>query len=176
MRAYELGKEAHRGQFRDGGMRYFEHLRGTALILIELGVYDPDLLTSCFLHDVAEDNPTFMSRLAIATVFNDRVANIVVAVTKPKRSDTRFQNDEERHRFYFIRLEEADNDTLIVKLADRLHNMRTLDSCQPEKKVRKAKETVSIYLPLCDKLNLRFSELGAFFHKELKTLAEDFLP
>jgi len=174
MRAYNLSKEAHRGQQRDDKTRYFDHLRETALILMDLGVYDRDLIISCLLHDSIEDNPGFMSRGAIACMFNDRIADIVTAVTKPKKGDKGygFESDAERHRFYFGRLRESNNDVLLVKLADRLHNMRTLHTCTPEKVVRKAKETTDIYLPLCEKLSLRYPTIGEYFHKELTELVE----
>jgi GTP diphosphokinase / guanosine-3',5'-bis(diphosphate) 3'-diphosphatase len=176
MRAYDLSKSAHRGQKRDDDTRYFDHLRETALILVNLGVFDADLLISCLLHDAMEDNPSFMSRGAIASIFGSRVADIVVTVTKPKKNDPRFQSDGERHRFYFARLSEASDDVLLVKLADRLHNMRSLHTCVKEKQTRKAQETVDVYLPFCDKLGLKYPKIGKYFKDELTNLVSKFLP
>jgi len=168
--AYKLSKVAHQPQVRDDGTRYFDHLKETAWILIDQGVYDPDLIVSCLLHDVVEDQPRFMSREAIAVVFNERIAHIVVAVTKPKKSDPRFPDNQARHTHYFANLQDADNDVLVVKLADRLHNMRTLSSCDPPKQKRKAQETVDVYLPLAEKLAEQGHCIGEYFRDELQKL------
>ena len=150
--AYDLAKYGHREQKRDDGTRYFEHCRESALILMdELGIFDPEMIMALLLHDMLEDNFLLTPR-RIAIIFGEYVSGLVIKVTKPKKGDPRFADDRERHEFYFSQLAESSEWIKLLKLCDRLHNLRTLDSCAPEKRQRKIIETETVYLPLIDDL------------------------
>jgi guanosine-3',5'-bis(diphosphate) 3'-pyrophosphohydrolase len=175
MKAYDVSKEAHRNQWRDDGTRYFEHLRATAIILMdELGIFDPDLLIAALLHDIKEDKPRFSSSVMLSIIFSQRPIGVVDKVSKPSRNDPRFKTNEERHRFYFATVDEADVDTWIIKLADRLHNSRTLGNCDPSKIKRKIQETIDVYYPLAKKLAYYEPEIGKFFLEQLTALMEGY--
>lgn len=150
--AYDAAKYGHQDQSRDDGTRYFEHCRETALILMdELGIYDADMIIAALLHDMLEDNFLF-TEWRLNHSFGPRAAEMIIAMTKPKKNDPRFMSNHERHEFYFQRLFDSDNDVIVLKLCDRLHNMRTLHHCLPKKRARKIQETESVYLPLAQKL------------------------
>jgi GTP pyrophosphokinase len=117
MNAYEFAKEAHRGQWRRDGVRYFEHPKAVAAILLQLGVRDADTICAALLHDVVEDCSVALSQ--IEARFGARVARLVKLVTKTGLSE----------RKYFARLVYANEPgAWEVKLADRLHNLSTLTS------------------------------------------------
>lgn len=137
--AYNLSKYGHRNQKRDGGRRYFDHPKEVAIILYrEFGVRDKDIIISALLHDIIED--TFILSLeAIERLFGKTVAQRLRVLSKlPKEG-------------YNYRLEEfGDVGAWLIKLADNLHNTRTLDVCTPQKQIRKVKETLTHYFPLID--------------------------
>lgn len=146
--AYDMAKYGHRNQFRESGARYFEHVRATAIILVdELGVTDAEVIIAALLHDMLEDS-FLLTPDRIKVTFGERVATLVSAVTKPKKCDLRFTSDHERHLWYFKQLKTSSPEAKLLKLADRLQNMRTLDSCSSEKQSRKITETREVYLPL----------------------------
>jgi len=146
--AYDLAKYGHKNQFRESGARYFEHVRSTAIILVdELGVTDVEMIIAALLHDMLEDS-FLLTPNRIKITFGERVFTLVSAVTKPKKSDPRFASDHERHLWYFEQIRSAGPDAKLLKLTDRLQNMRTLDSCSVEKQTRKVLETKEVYLPL----------------------------
>ena len=146
--AYDMAKYGHRNQFRESGARYFEHVRATAIILVdELRVTDAEVIIAALLHDMLEDS-FLLTPDRIKVTFGERVALLVSAVTKPKKSDLRFTSDHERHLWYFGQLKASSPEAKLLKLADRLQNMRTLDSCSSEKQSRKITETKEVYLPL----------------------------
>jgi len=167
-RAYKQAKYGHRLQVRTTGARYFEHLRASALILVdEVGITDFQLIISCLLHDVVEDS-FLLTAEDIEAIFGGRVAHVVETVTMPKKGDPRFASEEEAKRWYHDRLRRADNDVLIVKLADRLQNVRTLGHCKLDKQRRKAQETRLVYLPLAKRLARSLPEVGNFFSLQLE--------
>lgn len=158
--AYDIAKEAHRPAFRDGGMRYFEHPRAGCLIMTdELGLYDRDLLISFLLHDVGEDTPMFgnitksydefreKAQLRLKKVFGDKVADTVIRLTKPFIENIRFHNKQEVYDFYCEELKESE-DAILLKMIDRLHNLRTLLTDNPEKIKKQIQETRDMYLPI----------------------------
>lgn len=146
--AYEMAKYGHRNQFRESGARYFEHIRATAIILVdELGVSDVDVIVATLLHDMLEDS-FLLTPNRIKVTFGERVAALVSVLTKPKKGDFRFTSDHERHLWYFEQIKTASPEAKLIKLADRLQNTRALGSCSPEKQTRKILETREVYLPL----------------------------
>lgn len=150
MLAYKFSKYGHRGQVRDGGGRYFDHPKAVALILIdELGYYDSEMIIAALLHDVVEDTYLFDFE-DIETIFGSRVENIVCLLTKDK--DPAFK---EAKRQYLSAIAQAEDAAVrIIKLADRLHNLRTLECCDEEKRARIVEETVEFYLPIAECANV----------------------
>lgn len=168
--AYEMAKYGHRNQFRESGERYFEHLRATAIILIdEIGVSDVEMIIAALLHDTLEDS-FLLTPDRIKITFGERVATLVAAVSKPRRNDPRFKSKQERHGFYFAQLKDSCVEAKIIKLADRLQNTRTLDACSAEKQSRKTKETVDVYLPLIQDVIEEYPDKGQYFKYQFETL------
>ena len=165
--AYDLAKYGHRQQFRDSGARYFEHVRETAIILIEeLGITDLDIIIAALLHDMLEDS-FLLTFERIEIIFGTRVADLVSAVTKPKKNDPAFSSNEERHQWYFDQIRNASVEIKLIKLADRLHNMRTIEFCAPEKIGRKIQETIDVYLPLIGDLQEVYPHKAAYLSEQL---------
>jgi len=158
--AYDIAKEAHRPAVRDGGMRYFEHPRSGCLIMIdELGLYDRDLLISFFLHDVGEDTPMLgnvtesydefkrKAQLRLTKLFGEKVADTVIRLTKPSVDNIRFHNKQEVYDFYLAELVKSE-EAILLKMVDRLHNLRSLLTGNPEKIKRQIEETEEKYMPI----------------------------
>ena len=158
LRAYDYAKEAHCGQFRKSGEPYVSHPVEAAKILLSL---KPDIITlqACLLHDVAEDTTRTIED--IRKEFGDEVAHICEGLCKV--SKLKYRGEErtiESLRKMFIAMSE-DLRVIIVKLADRIHNMRTLSfHPKPEKRQRIALETINIFAPIADRL-------GIFEYKEI---------
>lgn len=131
-RAYNFAKEAHKDQFRKSGEPYFSHCEAVYKILKdEWGVEDEDCLVAALLHDTVEDTNITLEQ--IKTEFGDVVGNLVSGVTKLKSSTDRETLKKVLDRSYI------DPRVAIIKLADRLHNMRTLEFMTPEKQIEKSK-------------------------------------
>jgi len=151
-KVYKYAREAHRGQKRKSGEPYFEHPYQTALILSELNM---DVLTvaSGMLHDVIED--TNISFQEIAEVIHPEVAQLVEGVTKISGIKFKTHEDKQADNFRKMLLNVAkDIRVLIIKFADRLHNMRTIGSLNKNKQRRIALETKEIYAPLAHRLGM----------------------
>lgn len=175
--AYDMAKHGHRNQFRESGERYFEHVRATALIMVdELGITDVEMIMVALLHDMLED--TFLlTPDRIKITFGERVARMIYAISKPRKDDPRFATNEERQEWYFKQIAHASVEEKIVKLADRLHNLRTLNQCSKEKQLRKIEETKVKYLPLLNDVKNDHPKiadyLGSSFTVALKELEEE---
>ena len=146
MLAYQFAKHGHKGQTRETGERYFEHPKAVALILIrELKILDPDAIITALLHDIYED--TFILTWEnIEDVFGKDIVRYVRALTKEPGKD------------YLAHLLRAPTPVLFVKLADRLHNLRTLGGCRPEKKAKQIKETREKYVDVMEELKRRLPQ------------------
>ena len=153
-RAYLLAKKVHDGQFRKSGEPYIHHLIEVAYILATLQC-GPSTLASGFLHDAVED--TDLTVEEIKAQFNDDVAKIVEALTKIQRLKLSHRTDvdfeAEDHRKIFLGMAK-DIRVIMIKLADRLHNMRTLDSLSPERKIALSKETIEVFVPIAHRLGI----------------------
>ena len=152
-KAYRLASKAHGSQRRKSGEPYIVHPLWVAIILADLEM-DKETIVSGMLHDVVED--TDVSEEDIRREFGDEVALLVDGVTKLGRlsySSDKLDVQAENLRKMFLAMAK-DIRVIIIKLADRLHNMRTLQFMKPEKQKEKAKETMDIYAPIAQRLGI----------------------
>ncbi len=152
VKAYEYAKEAHSNQKRASGEPYFIHPCAVADILMELGL-DAATIAAALLHDVIED--TASTAEDIRREFGDEVLDLVSGVTKLERIEFKSREDEDAENFRKIFVAMAkDVRVIIIKLADRLHNMRSLNFLSYERQQRMASETLDIYAPLAGRLGI----------------------
>lgn len=174
-KAYHVADEAHKGQKRKSGEPYIIHPLCVAIILADLEL-DKETIVSGLLHDVVED--TIMTTEELDREFGSEVALIVDGVTKLGRlnySKDKVEEQAENLRKMFLAMAK-DIRVILVKLADRLHNMRTAKYWSPEKQKEKARETMDIYAPIAqrlgiskikvelDDLSLKYLEPEAYYH------------
>jgi len=151
-RAYFYAEQAHDGQKRRSGEAYITHPLAVADILANMHM-DHQSLMAAMLHDVIED--TGIAKKAIAGQFGDAVADLVDGVSKLTQIEFESHAEKQAENFQKMALAMAnDLRVILVKLADRLHNMRTLGAMPPEKKRRIAKETLEIYAPIAHRLGM----------------------
>ena len=162
-RAYYYSEQAHDGQVRRTGQPYVTHPLAVAGILADMRM-DHQSLMAALLHDVIED--TGIAKEALASQFGTSVAELVDGVSKLSQFETTSRAEAQAENFQKMAMAMArDIRVILVKLADRLHNMRTLDVLKPEKRQRIAQETLEIYAPIAQRLgmnNMRieFEDLG----------------
>ncbi|KKP96840.1 MAG: GTP pyrophosphokinase [Candidatus Nomurabacteria bacterium GW2011_GWD2_36_14] len=150
-RAYDFAKKAHSGQLRKSGEPYFNHVFATAKNLAELGM-KAKTISAGLLHDVIED--TSITEEDIKKEFGEEILSLISGVTK--LGTVRYKGIErkvENLRRFFVSMAE-DLRVLTIKLADRLHNIETLEHIRPDKQKRIALETLEIYAPLADRLSM----------------------
>jgi len=152
--AYAYGLKMHEGQFRKSGEPYFSHPVAVAAILTEQRLDDATLVTA-LLHDTIEDTKASYSE--VSALFGDEVAMLVDGVTK--LTNLQLSSHETKQAENFRKLFMAmskDLRVILVKLSDRLHNMRTIKSMSAEKQVQKARETMDIYAPLAGRMGMQW--------------------
>ena len=179
-RAYEIAYEAHEGQYRRSGEPYIIHPVQVAHILYKLGM-DSESMVAALLHDVVED--TEMTEDDVKKEFGEDVANLVEGVTKLGKIplSTKEEQQAENVRKMLMAMSQ-DIRVIIIKLADRIHNMRTLAFMKPHKRREKAQETLEIYAPIAHRLGIRgvkeeledlaISYLDPIAYKEIQDLLE----
>ncbi len=162
-RAYAYGKKMHDGQLRQSGEPYFTHPVAVAAILTEQRLDDATIVTA-LLHDTIEDTKSTYSE--VAKQFGAEVAELVDGVTKLTNlqlSSTQSKQAENFRKLFMAM--SKDLRVILVKLADRLHNMRTIKSMKPEKQAQKARETMEIFAPLAGRMGMQW------MREELEDLA-----
>ncbi|MFL5964307.1 MAG: RelA/SpoT family protein [Gaiellaceae bacterium] len=151
-RAFDYAAHAHAGQLRQSGQEFIYHPWGAAKILAGLQL-DEATLAAALLHDVVEDTSTDIEELRAE--FGDEIANLVEGVTKLTR--VKFQSREhaeaENYRKLIVAMAE-DLRVILIKLADRLHNLRTIEYLGKQKQLQKARETLEVYAPLAHRLGI----------------------
>lgn len=151
-RAWDFAEHAHRGQVRASGEPYFTHPVAVAYILADMHL-DPATIITALLHDVVED--TAITLDMIGGQFTSEIADLVDGVTKLTRIETQGDNRQAENLRKLVLAMSEDIRVLLVKLADRTHNMRTIDSIpKPEKRERIAQETLSIFAPLAERIGM----------------------
>lgn len=173
--AYDYAKRQHEGQKRASGEPYFVHPCSVANILIDMGL-DAPTVAAAFLHDVVED--TSSTDADVREKFGDEVAELVAGVTKLNKIVFESKEQEEAENFRKIVVAMAkDIRVIIIKLADRLHNMRSLSFLSPERQQAMAHETLEVYTPLAGRLGISHvkSELEDLCLKYLDPDAYKFL-
>ena len=159
VKACQVAEEAHSGQARASGEPYISHPLAVASLLAELDL-DAEAITAAILHDVVEDSDTSLD--AIREQFGPMVAALVDGVTKmdviddlhPDTAESQHNNKQVEALRKLLLAMVDDVRVVLIKLADRLHNMRTLGHLKPEKRTRIARETVDIYAPLASRLGI----------------------
>jgi guanosine-3',5'-bis(diphosphate) 3'-pyrophosphohydrolase len=168
--AYRFSANAHRGQFRTSGEPYISHPLAVAETLAHWRL-DPQALTAALLHDVMED--ANITKAQIAQDFGKVTAELVDGVSKLDRIEHQSYEEAQAENFRKMLLAMAqDVRVILIKLADRLHNMRTLDAVRPEKRRRVARETLDIYAPIANRLglNLLYRELQELSFRHINPL------
>ncbi|MEC3862909.1 bifunctional (p)ppGpp synthetase/guanosine-3',5'-bis(diphosphate) 3'-pyrophosphohydrolase [Mesobacterium sp. TK19101] len=161
--AYDYGRLMHEGQLRHSGEPYFTHPVAVAAILTEQQLDDATIITA-LLHDTIEDTKSTYSE--VAKTFGDEIAMLVDGVTK--LTNLQLSSTETKQAENFRKLFMAmskDLRVILVKLADRLHNMRTIKAMRPDKQVQKARETMDIFAPLAGRMGMQW------MREELEDLA-----
>ncbi len=175
-RAYVFAEKMHHDQQRESGEKYIIHPLDVAQILLEYKM-DCNAIIAALLHDTVEDTPA--SYESIKALFNKEVADLVQGLTKLETFQVQSTGAGQAENFQRLILAASkDIRVLVIKMADRLNNMRTLGNCQPEKRKRKAAETMDIYVPLAERLGLHrikneledlsFKELNPSAYKNIK--------
>lgn len=151
-KAFRFASDAHQGQCRKSGEPFVAHPVEVAIILADLRM-DVETLIAALLHDTVED--TKVTTAQVAEEFNDQVAQLVEGVTKITRIEVESLSDEQAAtiRKMFVAMSK-DIRVIVIKLADRLHNMRTLGALREDRRIFKARETLEIYAPIAHRLGI----------------------
>lgn len=172
-RAYVFAMKKHGAQLRTSGDPYYSHPVEVAGILTKFKLDSVSIIAG-LLHDTVEDTDTTVEE--VRKLFGDQVAQIVDGLTKLAKIEQKSANNKQAENFRKLLLAMSEDiRVLLIKLADRLHNMRTLHFCAPEKRARIARETLDIYAPLAERIGMQEvkSELEEIAFAELHKEAHD---
>ena len=172
-RAYVFAMKKHGAQLRESGDPYYSHPIEVAGILTKFKL-DSASIIAALLHDTVEDTDTTVEE--VRQLFGDQVASLVDGLTKLAMIELKSTNSKQAENFRKLLLAMSDDvRVLLIKLADRLHNMRTLHFCKPEKRQRIARETLDIYAPLAERIGMQEikSEMEEIAFAELHKEAHD---
>ena len=162
-RAYAYGQQAHEGQYRRSGEPYFTHPVEVAAIATEMMLDDATIITA-LLHDTIED--TGATYTEVAKQFSQEVADMVNGVTKLTNLELNSNETKQSENFRKLFMAMSrDMRVILVKLSDRLHNMRTIRAMKPEKQIQKSRETMDIFAPLAGRMGMQW------MREELEDLA-----
>ncbi|WP_025820968.1 bifunctional GTP diphosphokinase/guanosine-3',5'-bis pyrophosphate 3'-pyrophosphohydrolase [Shewanella marina] len=175
--AYQVARDAHEGQMRTSGEPYITHPVAVARILAEMRL-DHETLMAALLHDTIED--TYVTHQDLAELFGSSVAELVEGVSKLDKLKFRDKKEAQAENFRKMMLAMTqDIRVILIKLADRTHNMRTLGALRPDKRRRIARETLEIYAPIANRLGIHkikseLEELGfqAYYPMRYRVLKE----
>ena len=152
-RAYRLAESAHKDQKRLSGEPYIIHPLNVACIIVELGM-DSESVVAALLHDVVEDTPWTLEQ--IRKLFGDNIANLIDGLTKLGKIPYSSREEQQAENIRKMLIAMADDiRVIIIKLADRLHNMRTIQFQPPQKQRDKALENMEVYAPIAHRLGIR---------------------
>ena len=150
LQAYKFAEQCHEGQIRQTGEPYITHPLAVATILAEMHL-DHEGIMAALLHDVLED--THVNKKVLKDLFGNTVADLVDGLTKLDEIETTSRAERQAESFQKMTLAMSkDVRVMLIKLADRLHNMRTLEGLSPENRRRVARETLYIYAPMAQRL------------------------
>src|SRR5438067_4900201 len=180
-RAFRFAAKAHEGQQRRSGEDFIHHPWGAAKICAELELDEPTI-AAALLHDVVEDTGTAIDD--VKSEFGDEIARLVEGVTKLTRIQFQSREHAEAENYRkMIMAMERDERVILIKLSDRLHNLRTIEYLGKQKQIQKAKETLEIYAPLAHRLgihklkweleDLAFQTLHPRKYEEIKTMVAE---
>lgn len=182
--AYQQSKTAHghMNQTREDGTRYFEHPREVTLIIMdEFKLKEPNLIIGSLLHDTGEDTPNFgnptkmkysewrlQADFLLSKIFNPQVAEIFLAVTKPHVDGLEVRSKKQADHIALFNLSQASAEAKVVKMADRLHNLRSIDAItDSNRKYRKFKETIDDYFPIFNLAADKYPEVTSYAVDEM---------
>ncbi|MCL1147432.1 bifunctional GTP diphosphokinase/guanosine-3',5'-bis pyrophosphate 3'-pyrophosphohydrolase [Shewanella sp. 10N.261.52.F9] len=175
--AYQVARDAHEGQMRTSGEPYITHPVAVARILADMRL-DHETLMAALLHDTIEDTP--VTKEELAELFSESIAELVEGVSKLDKLKFRDKKEAQAENFRKMMMAMTqDIRVILIKLADRTHNMRTLGALRPDKRRRIARETLEIYAPIANRLGIHnikseLEELGfqAYYPMRHRVLKE----
>ncbi len=167
--AYKAAKKAHKGIQRARGERYFEHCRAVALILIDIfGIQDAELIAAALMHDTIEDCDWTRERIALE--FGESVASLVDGVSMPEGEFPSRESRLEAYHQKFMAAAAIDPRVILLKIADRMHNLLTCEALARDKQLRMIEETEAVYLPLAKDYRVLYTKLSQVVRMRRKTL------
>lgn len=176
--AYGLSQAAHRGDFRKSGERYFTHPRETAIILLNVGITDKSIICSALLHDVWEDVPNYLQERYVSRegkkasnfqIIGRTIGYDVAKILEDLSQQESYPDKVENDALYHETVETSSVKSIMVKMADRLHNVSTLGSMPRDKQLAKIIETREKYMPIFRRALEEYPESARSLINQLET-------
>lgn len=186
MKGYAIAHELHSGQFRASGEPYHTHPVATVQLLIKSGVRDTNILMGGLLHDVIEDAPSFngvpftnnadWTLIATNYLIDQGISPVVIdlvdCLTKPKIDGVTIKTEDDRRKEYMKKLRTAPPEALLIKMADRLHNLQTLDGLDTKKADLVVSETQSVLFSVFTRVLTTFPCEGRYLFNQMSDAIE----